>query len=152
MLPKTSLDHYITGITALNIPMPDEGYGDWHFHEAFYGRGNILPKIFMAGTGEECDTNAIFGDNGVYSCEEQLKEIGISITEEKVYAAGHYRAVLDMLYGCLKRGNYPYHIDLSAWFDTPEQINVVLTKAKEMRPFLKFQEMGNLDKWLQSQN
>ena len=104
MIPETSLRHYITGITALNIPLPEEGYGDWHFIEAFYGRGQRTPKIFVAGDKEEWNTHAIFGDFGIYECAEKLKKLGVEIpVGKKVYVAGHYRAVLDMLYRCVKK-------------------------------------------------
>ncbi|WP_419600808.1 hypothetical protein [Thiolapillus sp.] len=47
-VPETSKEHYLTGITALNIPS-DEGTGDWHFHNTFYETGDFVPKKCIAG-------------------------------------------------------------------------------------------------------
>lgn len=152
-IPKTSLEHYITGITALNIPLPAEGNGDWHFHEAFYGRGNRASKIFVAGEGEEWNTNPIFGNFGIYACEKILVELGLPVpNEEHIYAAGHYRAVLDMLYSCIRNGNYPFHIDLDQWFETSEQKAFLLEKAEEMTSVLNSKEKDILKKWILSQS
>jgi hypothetical protein len=97
--PETSMRHYLTGTTALNIPLPEEGNGDWHFIEAFYGRHHRAPKIFTAGEGEAWNTNSIFGNFGIYECSTTLRKSGLNIPQnQKIYTAGHYRAVLDMLY------------------------------------------------------
>ncbi|NNM60018.1 MAG: hypothetical protein HKM04_09420 [Legionellales bacterium] len=153
MLPKTSPQHYLTGMTALNIPCPDEGYGDWHFYEAFFGRGDIQPKIFVAGKGEKWNTLPLFGDFGIYECSHILREHGVPLAEnEKVYAAGHYRAALDMLYDCLLDNQYPYHIDLADWFDNQTQINRVLEKAEaELIPVLNTEQQEILKEWMSKQ-
>lgn len=150
--PKTTPNHYLTGTTALNIPFPEEGYGDWHFIEAFYGRDDKQPKLFVAGEGEDWNTNKIFGNFGVNECSELLRKLGLAIPRgEKVYSAGHYRAVLDMLYRCVKKGYYPHHIDLDQWFDTQEQKNTLFKQAKIMRNYLNKDEWNIVEKWIQNQ-
>lgn len=150
-LPKTSKRHYITGMTALNIPLPEEGYGDWHFIEAFYGRGSRSPKMFLAGEGEEWSTQSIFGEFGIYECSEKLKKMGIVVPSgQKVYVAGHYRAVLDMLYRSVKRGRYPHHLDIEHWFDNEEQKKALAGKVKEMKGHLTPNEWSIIEQWLKT--
>ncbi len=150
MLPKTSPQHYLTGMTALNIPCPDEGYGDWHFYEAFFGRGDIQPKVFVAGEDTELNTLPLFGDFGIHECGEILREKGVPLpANEKVFAAGHYRAVLDMLYRCLSQEHYPYHIDIDEWFDTSEQRLELIKKIETLLlPRLDKKKQDILTKWL----
>src|SRR4051812_23600347 len=106
-MPVTTPKHYITGMTALNIPDPQSKGGDWHFHEAFYGRGTLPPKIFLAGEGEEWNTNTVLADFGIHECSAVLRRLGLDISQsQRVYAANHLRAILDMLYRCIKRKNY----------------------------------------------
>jgi hypothetical protein len=149
ILTQTSTQRYITGTTALNVPLAEEGHGDWHFIEAFYGRGSRPPKIFIAGEGEEWDTNFIFGNFGIYECSEKLRELGIKIpTGKKVYIAGHYRAVLDMLYRCVSNGNYPHHLDIDQWFDNENQKKFLISKIKEMQPYLTKEKWRLVEQWL----
>ena len=150
-LPETSPRHYITGITALNVPLPEEGYGNWHFTEAFYGRGERAPKIFVAGDKEEWNTHAIFGDFGIYECAEKLKKLGVEVPAgQKVYVAGHYRAVLDMLYRCVKKEQFPHHLTIDAWFDSEEQKQVLLAKVKQMKNHLSSKEWHRVEEWLKT--
>jgi hypothetical protein len=153
MLPKTSQHHYITGTTALNVPLPEEGYGDWHFNEAFYGRGSHSPKIFMAGKGEKWNSDVIFGDWGIYECSEKLRGLGLPVPlNEKVFVASHYRAVLDMLFRCIKQGNYPHHLDLDQWFDTEEQKAILKSHVQKMKAYLSIDEWNRVEQWLISFN
>jgi hypothetical protein len=150
-LPETSKHHYITGTTALNVPFPEEGYGDWHFIEAFHGRGAKTPKIFLAGDGEKWNTNAIFGNFGIYECSEKLRKLGIDVPAgKKIYVAGHYRAVLDMLYRTIKQGYYPSHLDIDQWFDNENQKKILIQKIKEMKNHLSQTEWSLVEQWLQT--
>ena len=151
MLPHTTPQHYITGKTALNIPSK-EGTGDWHFQESFYGRGNLKPKISLAGEGEPLDTNPILADFGIYECSSTLREWGLPISdEEKVYAANHYRAMLDMLYRCAKKNIYPHHLDIDEWFNTPEEISFLLEAINRMEAKLPNTERQVIEKWIAQQ-
>jgi hypothetical protein len=61
-----------------------------------------------------------------------LKEKGVEISPyQTIYAANHYRAILDLLYNCIKKGKYPYHIDIDEWLDTEEQQNILLSTAQK---------------------
>lgn len=151
-LPYTTRSHYITGKTALNIPAPENTGGDWHFREAFFGRGERKPRIFIAGEGEDWNTNAIWGNYGIHECSQVLKYYGLPILpEQKVYAANHYRAVLDMLYRCVKRSDYPDHLCLDDWFDNKEQKEPFIKLVKQLQPYLSIDEWQLVETWLKSQ-
>ncbi len=153
LLSHTSKKHYLTGKTALNIPLANEGYGDWHFTEAFLGRDKRSPKIFLGGEGENWNTNNIFDDFDIYECSAILRNMGLTIpNDQKVYTAGHYRAVLDMLYGCVKNSQYPSHLDIDQWFDNEEQKQILVTKINEMKNHLNSAEWNIVKAWLNTIN
>lgn len=152
MLPKTTPNHYITGITALNIPSPEKNSGDWHFFESFYGRNERVAKIMLAGEGEAINTNTILGDLGIYECSSTLKEAGIPLPEpEKIYAANHYRAILDLLYHSVKDDYYPYHIDIQDWLDTIEQHSAFFKMLTLFKKKLTGTQQKLLEQWQESQ-
>lgn len=153
LLPDTSRSLYLTGMTALNIPSPNGTGGDWHFNEAFYGRGSIKPKIFLAGEGEALNTNDILHDFGIYECSSILRKAGIPIAkQEKVYAANHYRAVLDMLYRCVRLlKSYPSHLDIDDWLDDEQQKKNLLEYVHLLKPYLETTEWEMIQSWLSQQ-
>jgi hypothetical protein len=151
MFPYTNPKHYVTGVTALNIPSK-EGTGDWHFQESFYGRGKIKPKISLAGEGESLNTNSILDEFGIYECSSILRECGLPISDDdKIYAADHYRAMLDMIYRCIHQGNFPHHLDIDDWFHSAEQTSFLLESLKQMATKLSDQERQMIESWLAKQ-
>lgn len=151
-MPATTLKHYITGMTALNIPDPESTGGDWHFQEAFFGRGNLPPKIFMAGEGEEWNTNKILADFGVHECSAILRRSGLNIPEnQQVYAANHLRAILDMLYRCVKHKNYPYHLEVDEWIDSKHEKVQLINSIKRLQSYLEDDEWQIVQRWLTAQ-
>jgi hypothetical protein len=152
VLPETTLSCYLTGMTALNIPAPEGTTGDWHFEESFLGRGNIRPKFFVAGEGRALNTNAIWGALGIYDCSSILRAKGIAIAaEERVYAANHCRAVLDMLYNALQHKEYPHHISVDDWLDVDSELNRFFENIPALNDFLKEDEKIILNSWLKAQ-
>lgn len=148
VLPKTTPSCYLTGMSALNIPAPEGTTGDWHFEESFWGRGNIIPKIFVAGEGRALNTNPIWGTLGIYDCSHILRAKGIAIAaDEKVYAANHCRAVLDMLYNAIKSKEYPYHIIVDDWLDIDSERKRLFEKIPLLNGFLKEDEKIILNSW-----
>ncbi len=152
VLPKTTSTCYLTGMTALNIPAPEGTTGDWHFEESFWGRENIRPKIFVAGEGRDLNTNAIWGALGIYDCSSILRAKGITIaTEERVYAANHCRAVLDMLYNALQHKEYPYHITVDDWLDVDSELKRFFENIPVLNNFLEDDEKIILNSWVGTQ-
>ena len=153
VLPKTTPTCYLTGMTALNIPAPEGTTGDWHFEESFLGRGNIRPKIFVAGEGRALNTNPILGALGVYDCSSILRAKGIVIAaEERIYAANHCRAVLDMLYNAIQRKEYPHHITVDDWLDIDAVRKRLFENIPTLNSFLKEEEKIILTSWVEAQS
>lgn len=119
-LPTTSPEHYLTGKTALNIPSP-AGTGDWHFAETFEGFADRDPGPFTVAGIHTIDTNAIFGNAGVFDCGERLRARGLELAPGAIYAADHYRAIVDMVLNALARGwEWEGAITLDDWL--PEKL------------------------------
>jgi hypothetical protein len=152
MLPRTSPNHYLTGMTAMNIPTEEGGYGDWHFHEAFFGRNNLKPTMFLAGKDKSWDTYFIFGDYGVYNCAHILQKYGLEISgNENVYAADHFRAFLDLLYHSIKTNQFPHHLSVESWFDSIREKNIIFEKIMEMKKYLSSEEWQMIQSWIKTQ-
>jgi hypothetical protein len=146
---------YISGVHALNLPSPEGTSGDWHPSNVFFHDERDVP-ITLAGTGEKIDTNPIFGNYGICVCNEALKSRGLSINETTgvtYYAANHYRAILDMLYGSINRAKYPYHLDRASedYLDTGTEKLILLEKASIMLSFFPSEKRKLLKKWLDNE-
>ena len=153
VLPKTTPICYLTGMTALNIPAPEGTTGDWHFEESFFGRNGIKPKIFVAGKNAALNTHPIWGALGIYDCSRILRAKGIAIAaEERVYAANHCRAVLDMLYNAIKRKEYPHHIIVDDWLDIDSERKCLFENISALIHCLKEDEKIILRSWLKAQH
>lgn len=93
MIPPTSVQFYLSGITALNVPCPDGTDGDWHFHSVFNPSD---PRLEFAGKGRGVlvNTNPFLGPKGIHECSSVLRDRGVTV-EGQVFAASHARAVVD---------------------------------------------------------
>lgn len=151
-LPDTTPERYLTGMTALNIPAPDSSGGDWHFFEAFYGRGDRKPKIFVAGLGEDLNTNAIWGSEGIYECSALLRKAGLTIpANRKIFAANHFRAVVDMLYQCVTNDWPPHHLIINDWFNNENEIKQLMGMVMCLKPYLNTAQWQLVLDWLTTQ-
>lgn len=113
--------------------------------------GVIGCPFFLAGEGEELNTNTIFQDFGIFERSEVLRNKGVPLPNSlPVYTANHYRAVLDMLYRWISDNQYPAHLEIDAWFDTPEQIAYLMEKTKALYPFLTSTQQTLLTRWIES--
>ena len=154
IIPQTSPCHYITDKPALNIPAPEDTTGDWHFDNMFFnvtGDGKPL-KLLLAGDGEALNTNPIYGDYGIHECSAALIKRGITLPDgmTQVWAANHFRAVLDMAYESLTLHGEIMRLTGASedYFDTEEQKKELLTKALEMLPFLTKDQGEALQAWI----
>lgn len=151
-LPQTTPNRYLTAMTALNLPAPEKTRGAPHFEEHFFGKPGLKPQFVVAGDKEALNTNLIFGHFGIYECSDSLRAKGITLTQnEKVYAANHNRAILDMLYSALKNKEHLDHITLNDWIDIKEQKKELLDKIKQFKDFLEIDEWMVLMTWLSRQ-
>jgi hypothetical protein len=152
-IPETSMTRYITGISALNIPAPEDTSGDWHFDPAFFEIDGHKPVIDLAGEGETINTNKLYGSYGIHECRQVLEERGVDVSEHtKIYSANHFRAILDMVYRYVFVWHqYPYAIELEDWLDTEEEKKAILKKAQEMAIVLAPEDKEKLTAWIEKQ-
>jgi len=88
---------YVTGITALNIPWPDRLQADWHSLGLFNGHA-------WCWSGEMLkSTEHLLGNQGLRDATEILRRY-VPDTPEGTFAAGHERAVFDLLHHFTKIG------------------------------------------------
>ncbi|WP_198266663.1 hypothetical protein [sulfur-oxidizing endosymbiont of Gigantopelta aegis] len=148
-VPKTNKEHYLTSITALNIPS-DEGTGDWHFYDAFYETADFVPKKYVAGI-DTLSTNEILGDNGVYDAYSVLVETGLQPITDNVYAADHYRAVADMVFDLVRKVSTQRELNmliiLDDWLTEPEEKERLFSLTDQFRGVLTKKEYQRLESW-----
>lgn len=146
---RLSKERYISGIHALNLPAPEDTSGDWHFSNVFYHEEDGV-TVNLAGKGEEIDTNFIFGNYGIYLCNDALKKRGLVANGVRSYAANHFRAILDLLYREIKEGRYPYYLFGASedFLDTEEEKRILLEKTLIMLPFLSSEKQKILSEWV----
>ena len=148
-LPTTSKENYITGKAALNVPNEDNTFADWHFDETFLsGRG----KIRVAGK-DTPDTSLLLGEYGIRECGEVLRRYGVKLGDgEKVYAANHIRAILDMVLSTLAKKKIPEHVTVQDMLDTPESLKELKTQVELLKHKITDQVIVTLlTQWEQKQ-
>lgn len=147
-IPETSPEYYIYGMAALNIPAPENTFGDWHFMGIF---GDPEVKIRLAGVGPEAEinTNPLFGSDGVHECSQTLREMGIQIPEGKlVYSANHYRALLDLV---LHFKETPAPVPLHDFLGNEEEIDGLQHFIERHRQRIPVQSMHQIETWIKSE-
>ncbi len=150
IFPITSPKRYLTGMTALNIPAPENTGGDWHFSGAF--RSSSFPEnLKLAGEGLEWNTNALFGEYGIHECSDILRSRGISIPDGvQVFSANHYRAILDMLYRSVSSGRIPRHLEIEGWLDTEDHKKTLFELLNRFLPNFSSSEKELVSSWMKS--
>ena len=142
---KTSPEHYLTGRTALNIPCP-EGTGDWHFNEVFVGYGHVRPVYLVAGIDLVDSTSAI-GQMGVYDCRQRLEKMGLTLPAGAIYAADHYRAILDIVNHAVLNGlSFERSIWLDDWLPEAQEKQKLFTMLQALEPKLSAQQWSKIQK------
>jgi hypothetical protein len=119
-IPATSETQYLTGRAALNVPYEDNTFADWHFDEVFLsGRG----RFRIAGR-DLPDTSSLLGTYGIRECSAVLKRYGVALEpHEKVYAANHVRALLDLVVSSILKGKSPSHVTVNDTLDTEQSLH-----------------------------
>lgn len=147
--PHTSERNYITGKAALNVPNEDGSFADWHFDEVFLsGRG----KIRIAGQ-DTPETAALLGNYGIRECGGVLRRFGVSLpTDDKVYAASHIRAILDMVLYSIANQRPPEHVSVHDMLDAPEDVAELKTQVKTLQGKITDKiTLSLLTQWAQKQ-
>jgi hypothetical protein len=153
-IPPTDREHYITGVYALNVSAPEGTTGDWH--DVFHWQANSERSrtVTLGGSGDT-DTNAIYGDLGVYEGRDRLLDKGLDLPANmtEVYLANHFRAVLDLLYRSLSRHGRVLNLTgaTTDWLDTPEQQEFVLVQAIRMADQFDADTQRALATWIEGE-
>jgi DNA-binding MarR family transcriptional regulator len=148
-LPKTSMRHYLTAKTALNIPS-DEGTGDWHFFEMFVGsHGRKAGPFFIAGINVS-DTFDILGLEGIADESEKLRELGLECNGP-VYAASHYRAMADLIYYRLQDGVGLDSYKINEWFPALNDQGKLIAMLQVLATGIEQSKEKQLNNWLRDQ-
>ena len=151
LMPETSPTRYLTGMVALNIPAPEKTGGDWHFWGTF-GSPRFPDNLARAGEGLEWNTHALFGDYGIHECSEELRRRGVIVPDGMpVYSANHYRAILDMLYHSVSKGQVPRYLAIDDWLDTEEQKQEFFRILDRFLANLSPSEKELVSSWIKSQ-
>ncbi len=132
-IPPTSVAHYLTGYTALNIPSP-EGTGDWHTETVFRGAFGHRPGPFHVAGRNYPGSTPWLGAEGVFDCRERLIEFGFPVPEGPVWAADHYRAIADHVLSYVRDGaDLMLGIQLDDWFPEPQEKQRVFARLHALR-------------------
>ena len=150
-LSSTTKQRYITATAALNIPCP-EGTGDWHFSNCFVQHGSYIPQQQIAGV-DTLSTHDLLGDYGIFECSKILREYGASpLPEGKIYAANHYRAVIDMIFDLVKNGiDITGAVILDDWFPEEQEKQTVYQLMDKIMPALSLEQRKVITQWKQEQ-
>lgn len=152
-IPPTSLKRYVSFFYALNLRLPTEDTGDWHFKDYYFFLREVSDrKPTLAGELCNIDTNAALGSLGVRDMNEVLKAWRIIQDDEPVYVANHYRAIADLVYKAISKGKEPRTSNVRAinsWLDTQEQIGTLKDLyLLPLRGVLDGQAVRVFDKWI----
>lgn len=113
-IPATSRERYLGGTAALNLPSAT-GTGDWHMMQTFFRPRQTRSRSFISGAGCATNTNHLLGERGVFDCSALLRELHIPFEGEAAYAADHARAIADLVFGAVLRGESPDFVVLDDW-------------------------------------
>ena len=145
-LPATTLEHYLTGTSAMTIPDGEAAFVNWHFVETFLeGRASFR----IAGRNFP-DTSAVLGAAGVRECAAILRGSGVALPAGSTfYAANRDRAFLDLLLGNLLLGRRPDHLRIADYTDADSDADHLRAAIWRLRERLEAGAQTKLlDEWL----
>jgi hypothetical protein len=144
-IPNTSERSYITGIAALNVPNEDLSFADWHFDEMFLS-GRRTPRVAGIDTKSTFD---LLGNYGIRECSGVLRRCGVSLpTDDKVYAASHIRAILDLVIFSILKNRLPEHVTVHDMLDASEDVAELQTQVNALKQKLTDQiALSLLTEW-----
>ena len=150
-IPKTGKTQYVSGRYALNIP--GETSGDWHFTTVWFSRTPQTVELW--GDGQERNTNGIFGNFGIADRSADIRKAGLVTVQGKIFAANHYRAILDLMVAGAINGSMSLVIGATMdYLDTEEQKQYVLRQARKAvgSSSLTDNQKRLIDEWIQKES
>ena len=146
LLPQTSIEKYLTAITALNVPDDEMETGDWHISTTFNPGFGRTPSFSVSN--EYVDTNHIFGTDSILERSDILRRFGINIGSVLVYSANHYRAIADMVFKSLSL-NRPFEnaIILDDWLPMDEHKQRFFNLFENAKPYFSGEQWNRYLSW-----
>lgn len=152
LIPATSPTSYISFERALNLRLPDEWTGDWHFRVSFFGypERSFAP---LAGPNSLVDTTRTLGSRGVRDMGRLVDAYGIKPYDGPVWVANHYRAIADMAMDRLcnwhwEAATFPAH-QIAQWLWSEEDFDILVDDyLKPMREQIRGPRREAYDEWL----
>ncbi len=171
LIPATTLRHYISCETALNIGYDWEETGDWHRRTALFVPASINrnAELFCAGEGTRLDTTPSLGSTGVRNMRRWLARLYKMEIDSPVWVANHFRAIADLVMSDQSRitrlvtdrpdaqwGTPGYRLrraatvgEINRWLNTEEEIAELVTDyLKPMRHQMEGLCRRLYDDWL----
>jgi len=152
-IPCTTPTRYLSFNRALNLRLPDELTGDWHFELAFFcTSGEPAKAARLAGVGEATDTTPTLGDLGVRDMAAVLSQKKVSDGAQPIYVANHFRAITDLALSDLLAGRIPPVVTretVNQWLDTKEQVQALVELyLTPLQGQLSKAPLATFNKWL----
>jgi len=152
LIPETSPTSYISFKRALNLRLPDEWTGDWHFRVSFFGypERSYAP---LAGPNGLVDTTPTLGSRGVRDMGRLIDDYGIKPHAGPVWVANHYRAIADMAMDRLcnwhwEAATFPAH-QIAEWLWSEEDFDILVDDyLKPLRGQIRGPLREAYDQWL----
>ena len=120
----TSPSRYISFVRALNVRLPSEDTGDWHFW-----REDFPFKVPLAGPDSEgLNSHSALGALGVRDMASVLARHNIGDGSVPIYVADHYRAIADIAARMIVKDldeRILTNRTINAWLDTEEQVETL---------------------------
>ena len=151
LIPETSPTSYISFKRALNLRLPDEWTGDWHFRVSFFGYPD-RSYAPLAGPNGLVDTTPTLGSRGVRDMGRLIADYGIKPYDGPVWAANHYRAIADMamhqLQGYCSSEVLPA-CQIDDWLWSEEDFDILVEDyLKPLRAQIRGRRRKAYDEWL----
>ena len=151
LIPETSPTSYISFERALNLHVPGELTGDWHFEVSFFGypERSYAP---LAGRNGLVDTTRTLGSRGVRDMGRLIADEGIKQYDGPVWVANHYRAIADIAVHQLQ-GNYSSEVlpacEIDDWLWSEEDFDILVEDyLKPLRAQIRGCRRRAYDEWL----
>ena len=152
LIPETGPTSYISFKRALNLRLPGELIGDWHFDVSFFG----YPECSYAppaGPNGLVGTTPTLGSRGVRDMGRLIAVHGIKPCDGPVWVANHYRAIADMAMDRLcnwhwEAAAFPAH-QIDEWLWSEEDFDILVEDyLKPMRQQIRGRGREAYDEWL----
>ena len=151
LIPETSPTSYISFNRALNLHVPGELTGDWHFDVSFFGYPE-RSHAPLAGRNGLVNTTFSLGSRGVRDMGRLIADYGIKPYDGPVWVANHYRAIADIAMHELQ-GEFSSEVlpacQIDDWLWSEEDFDILVEDyLKPLRAQIRGRRRRVYDQWL----